>query len=256
MPPELAVYGPIITTKSNSTTRLISYTVEIGTEAALEYTAKHSGAFSDGKITSAPAQSVAALMLQYGTQASNLPASAAVKTSLFNDEIKTTTVGGSKALNGDNFAIIPLQTDVIKEQLGIMLFSSGGTASSLMWIENNTGETASIGWGAGTYAGAGIRIGGFSADGFSVKGKGATVGNFDDGNADENHPCSLAVVLYKNQTSTINFYNPGSVNNTNIINAAGSLQATSGVGVSNWLNHTDPLPTPPAVSVIYKWKEK
>jgi hypothetical protein len=201
MPPELAVYGPIITLEGS--TRVIRYTVKVGTTAPLEYTSQSSGGFAeDGTITGAPPQTVAALMLQYGTQAGNLPASAAVSTSLFNSEISTVTPSGSVALNNTTFVIIPLQTDVIKDQLSIVLPQTGNTVLPLMWIENNTGETMSNTWGAGTYAQNNIRIGGLNSAGSSS----SLVNDFDDGKADNNHPRSLATVLYvgPDQTSPIN----------------------------------------------------
>jgi hypothetical protein len=195
-------------------------------------------------------------MLQYGTQASKLPASAAVSTSLFSTGIDSVVASGSVALKDPTFVIIPLQTDVIREHLGIALISSGaGTASSIMWIENNTGETMPAdAWGAGTYAANGIRIGGLNSAGSSS----STVTDFDNGIAAENHPRSLATVLYTGQTSTINFYNPNAIGNDTIIKVTdnvGSLQAANGQTVKTWLENKNPLPTPPAVSVIYKWKE-
>ncbi|MDR1149873.1 MAG: hypothetical protein LBK66_14715 [Spirochaetaceae bacterium] len=247
MPPELTVYGPIIT--SDGSTRVIRYTVEVSTTAPLEYTSEDDGTFSEaGTITGAPALSVAALMLQYGTKASNLPASAAVTTSLFDDEINEVEDGGSKALTGPSFVIIPLQTGDIREQLTTVLLGKG--TNPLMWIENNTGETTLNTWGAGTYAQNGIRIGGLNSAGSSS----STVADFDDGDAAKNHPRSLATVLYTGKTSTINFYSPGSIVDIAIVNAAGSLQATSGAYVKNWLENKTKPPTPPAVSVIYTWK--
>jgi hypothetical protein len=250
MPPELAVYGPVIT--SDGSTRVIRYTVEVGTTAPLEYTPEDDGAFTDGKIPKTLALSVEALMLQYGTQATNLPASAAVTTSLFNKEIPTVTAGGSVALKNATFVIIPLETDVIKKQLSVVLPAINSNPQPLMWIENNTGETMPNTWGAGTYAQNGIRIGGFWVPAGSSS---STVADFDDGDADKNHPSSLATVLYTGKTSTINFYNPVSINATAIMDIeSGSLQATSGQQVKNWLENKTTPPTPPAVSVIYKWK--
>jgi hypothetical protein len=248
MPDELAVYGPIITL--NGKTRVISYTVEVGTDAALEYTAKETAGFS-GVTINAKEQSVAALILQYGTKGVNL---FSVSDNLFSEEEGITSVGAgtSYALKNSNFAIIPLQTKLIREQLSVALISSGvGTAAPIMWIENNAGDTSLNTWGGGTYAQSGIRIGGLDSTGYSS----SNVNNFYNGAAAENHPRSLATVLYTGKTSTINFYNTGAIISDGIVNDAGSLLA-NGQTVSSWLNNntTPPLPTPPAVRVIYEWK--
>jgi hypothetical protein len=263
MPDKLFVYGPIIT--SNGPTRVIKYTVKIGTEAALEYTAKTSEGFGESFAINAPRQSVAALILQYGTQAAG--SNGFSPGGLFANEITTLSPessGGTYALKDDDIAIIPLDTEEIKKQLRIVLAASQPvpdvTGLPIIWIEDNQNGIGTVEkidvWGAGTYAGGGIRIGGLSAGG-SITAGASTVDNFDAGDAAKNQPRSLATVLSAGQTSTINFYNPnnatGLIGSAGVEELSGSLSKSNGSEVKKWA--TDGNAPKPAVSVIYKWAE-
>jgi hypothetical protein len=293
MPSEVAVYGPIISLDGE--TRVIKYTVkadfpaiedteggEDETVNGLEYKTTNGGTFKADFVIDAPAQSIEALILQYGTQAAG--SNGFSPDGLFADditELDPAVSGGSYALNAGGFVIIPLDTEEIKKQLTIVLSANIASAvqtmpqnTPLIWIEDNQNGIGTVEkintplWGAGTYASDGIRIGGLSKGG-SIDTTGSiasNVANFDEGNTvEKNQPRSIATVLAGGGSSTINFYD--ATRATGLIGtdtdpvtfdsgsvSGGSLGLGSGEAVRKWMEKEGALK--PAVRIIYEWKEQ
>jgi hypothetical protein len=267
MPDGLTVYGPIIFREGE--THILKYKVKADFSGG---TLSYNSGIDVYYIGSAAAQSVEALILQYaGTGAYGFGGTTG-GTPLFNGFTNAGTLyaGSAYALDARGSAIIPLDTQKIKEQLTIVLSAdpsavgvSTGQSTPIIWIEDNKSGITVEGietWGAGTYASKaeGIRIGGLSAGG-SIDAAGtaaSNVGNFDSGDwAGKKQPYSISTVLAPGGVSTINFYNAAEVQEDDVIisKANGSLGTASASDVKKWMAKDDS--PKPAVSIIYEWKK-